>query len=79
MAWDAKQLLEMSQQQLDPLFSAHDAGPIPDGEAKGTAIVAPGTQMSEKIAELVNIFWPGRARCSMPRRGCCETTFWRWA
>ena len=40
MALDAKQLLEMSQQQLDALFSAHDAGPIPDGEGKGTAIIA---------------------------------------
>jgi hypothetical protein len=58
---DAKQLLKMSQQELDALFSAHDAGPIPDGEAKGTAIIAPGTAGSEKIAELINIFgWQGK-------------------
>ena len=61
MALDAKQLLKMSQQELDALFSAHDAGPIPDGEAKGTAIIAPGTAGSEKIAELINIFgWQGK-------------------
>jgi hypothetical protein len=61
MALDAKQLLRMSQQELDALFSAHDAGPIPDGEAKGTAIIAPGTAGSEKIAELINIFgWQGK-------------------
>jgi hypothetical protein len=61
MGWDAKQLLAMSQQQLDALFGEHDAGPIPDGEAKGTAIIAPGTAYSEKIAELVNIFgWQGK-------------------
>ena len=61
MAMDAKQLLRMSQQELDALFSAHDAGPIPDGEAKGTAIIAPGTAGSEKIAELINIFgWQGK-------------------
>ena len=61
MATDAKQLLKMSQQELDALFSAHDAGPIPDGEAKGTAIIAPGTAGSEKIAELINIFgWQGQ-------------------
>ena len=61
MAMDAKQLLKMSQQELDALFSAHDAGPIPDGEAKGTAIIAPGTADSEKIAELINIFgWQGK-------------------
>jgi hypothetical protein len=58
---DAKQLLEMSQQELDALFSAHDAGPLPDGEAKGTAIIAPGTAGSDKIAELINIFgWQGK-------------------
>jgi hypothetical protein len=61
MAMDAKQLLKMSQQELDALFSAHDAGPLPDGEAKGTAIIAPGTAGSEKIAELINIFgWQGK-------------------
>jgi hypothetical protein len=61
MAMDAKQLLKMSQQELDALFSAHDAGPLPDGEAKGAAIIAPGTAGSEKIAELINIFgWQGK-------------------
>ena len=61
MALDAKQLLQMSQQQLDELFSAHDAGLIPDGEAKGTAIIAPGTPISESIAAYINIFaWQGK-------------------
>jgi hypothetical protein len=61
MALDAKQLLQMSQQQLDELFSARDSGPIPDGEAKGTAIIAPGTPMSESIAAFINIFaWQGK-------------------
>jgi hypothetical protein len=61
MALDAKQLLQMSQPQLDALFSAHDAGPIPDGEAKGTAIIAPGTSFSGAIAEFINIFaWQGK-------------------
>src|SRR5215472_1510924 len=61
MAMDAKQLLQISQKQLDELFSAHDAGPIPDGEAGGTAIIAPGTPMSEQIATFINIFaWQGK-------------------
>jgi hypothetical protein len=51
----------MSQQQLDALFGEHDAGPIPDGEAKGTAIIVPGTPMSEPIAAAINIFaWQGK-------------------
>jgi hypothetical protein len=61
MPIDSKQLLKMSQQQLDDLFSAHDAGPIPDGEAKGTAIIAPGTTVSEAVAEFISIFaWQGK-------------------
>ena len=58
---DAKQLLGMSQAELDALFSAHEAGPIPDGEAHGTAIIAPGTPFSEAIADFINIFaWKGK-------------------
>ena len=58
---DAKQLLGMSQAELDTLFSAHEAGPIPDGEAEGTAIIAPGTPFSEAIAASINIFaWKGK-------------------
>jgi hypothetical protein len=61
MAMDAKQLLKMSQQELDALFSAHDAGPIPDGEAKGTAITMPGTAAGEKMAEFIRLFgWQGK-------------------
>jgi len=61
MAMDARQLLGMSQIELDALFSAHEAGPIPDGEAEGTAIIAPGTPFSEAIAACINIFaWKGK-------------------
>ncbi len=61
MALDARQLLQMSQADLDALFSAHEPGPIPDGEARGTAIIAPGTLFSPAIAELINIFaWKGK-------------------
>ena len=37
------EMLKMSQAQLDDLFTKSSAGDIPKGEAKGTAIVAPGT------------------------------------
>jgi hypothetical protein len=61
MAMDARQLLGMSQAELDALFSAHEAGPIPDGEAEGTAIIAPGTPFSYAIAACINIFaWKGK-------------------
>ncbi|HKP25727.1 MAG TPA: hypothetical protein VJV39_17800 [Dongiaceae bacterium] len=56
-----QQLLTKSQAELDALFTAREAGPIPNGPADGTAIVAPGTQFSDNIAKLVNIFaWQGK-------------------
>jgi hypothetical protein len=61
MAYDVQQLLRMSQEQLDALFTASPAGEIPDGEAEGTAIVAPGTMYSANIAKFINNFaWQGK-------------------
>lgn len=61
MAYDVPQLLAMSQEQLDDLFRASPAGDIPDGPAKGTAIIAPGTKYTENIAEIINHFgWQGK-------------------
>lgn len=61
MPYDVPQLLQMSNQQLDQLFSSSPAGDIPDGAAKGTAIVANGIPFSADIAEFVNLFaWEGK-------------------
>jgi len=61
MAYDVAQLLTMNQEALDELFTASPAGDIPDGPAKGTAIIAPGTRYSEDIAEVINLFgWQGK-------------------
>jgi hypothetical protein len=61
MAYDVPQLLKMSQAELDKLFEDSTAGEIPNGEAEGTAIIAPGTQYSAEIASLINHFaWQGK-------------------
>ena len=61
MTYDVPQLLTLSQAQLDELFKNSPAGDIPDGEAKGTAIIAPGTQYTADVAELINHFgWQGK-------------------
>jgi hypothetical protein len=61
MAFSTDQLLEMTSAQLDDLFSKNPAGDIPNGPAKGTAIIAPGTKFSKEIAELINVFiWEGK-------------------
>jgi hypothetical protein len=61
MAYDTTQLLAMSQTELDDLFRASPAGPIPNGSAEGTAIIAPGTKYSMPIAQVINHFgWQGK-------------------
>src|ERR1044071_4076606 len=61
MAYDVSQLLKMSQAELDALFTASPPGEIPNGEANGTAIVAPGTTYTNEIAEFINHFaWQGK-------------------
>jgi hypothetical protein len=61
MAYDVPQLLQMSNADLDALFSNSPAGDIPDGPAKGTAIIASGTKFSADIAEFINLFaWQGK-------------------
>ena len=61
MAYDVPQLLQMSNADLDTLFSSSPAGDIPDGPAKGTAIMAPGTKFSADVAEIVSLFvWQGK-------------------
>ncbi len=58
---DAAELMKMSQVELDDLFKASPAGDIPMDEAKGTAIIAPGTVFSPEIAEFVSVFaWQGK-------------------
>jgi hypothetical protein len=61
MAITVSDLFKMSQAQLDELFTNSAPGEIPDGEAKGSAIVAPGTTYTEDIAEFINHFaWQGK-------------------
>jgi len=61
MPYDVPQLFKMTQAQLDELFTNSAPGEIPDGQADGTAIVAPGTTYSQEIASIINHFaWQGK-------------------
>jgi hypothetical protein len=61
MPYDVAQLLKLSQAQLDDIFTKSPPGDIPNGDAKGTAIIATGTRYSEEIATLINNFvWQGK-------------------
>jgi hypothetical protein len=61
MSYTISQLLEMPSAALDDLFRQSSTGEIPNGEAQGTAILAPGTAYSEEIAKFINHFaWQGK-------------------
>jgi len=54
-------LMKMSQTELDELFKKSPPGPIPAGNAAGTAIVWPGTLWTRLIARFVHDFaWQGK-------------------
>jgi hypothetical protein len=58
---NAQDLLKKSHADLDALFKTLESGPIPDGAAKGTAIIAAGTSFSDELAQLVSLFaWQGK-------------------
>lgn len=61
MSYDVAKFLTMSQSELDTLFTKSPVGSIPDGEAEGTAIVAPGTTFSPTVAQFISLFaWQGK-------------------
>jgi hypothetical protein len=54
-------LLRMSQDELDELFRRSEAGEIPQGEAEGTVLVAPGTELAGAAAKIVHyLVWQGK-------------------
>jgi hypothetical protein len=61
MAYQMDQLFKMTSDQLDELFGKSPPGDIPNGEGKGTALIAEGTKYSPEIAEFINHFaWQGK-------------------
>ena len=61
MAAVVADLLRMTESELDDLFRQSEAGPIPDGEARGTVFVESGTQLAGPAAKLVQyLAWKGK-------------------
>jgi len=58
---DPEEFLKLPDKQLDDIFRNAPAGAIPNGQGNGTAIIAPGTVVSDTIAKFVHIFsWKGK-------------------
>lgn len=69
MPLTARDLLKTPAADLDALFAGSPAGPIPEGEAVGTAIVCPGSVVSRLIAWFARWFlWQGKV--FRPDEGC---------
>ncbi|HKJ95601.1 MAG TPA: hypothetical protein VKA32_08240 [Gammaproteobacteria bacterium] len=61
MGYDIHQLLKMSSDELDQLFTDSPPGDIPDGEGKGTAIIGAGSFVAPGIAGLLRfVAWQGK-------------------
>jgi hypothetical protein len=59
--YNVAQLLDKSDAELDTLFRNSPPGPIPDGSAEGTAIIANDTKHSPAIATIVkHLAWQGK-------------------
>jgi hypothetical protein len=58
---DVSDLLDMPEKELEKLFRKSPPGEIPDGEADGTVLVAPGTNLSNPAAKLLHLVaWKGK-------------------
>ena len=61
MGVSVPELLEKSADELDQLFRQSDAGEIPSGEAEGTVLIRPGTELAGPAAKLVHLLvWQGK-------------------
>jgi hypothetical protein len=61
MPADVSDLLDMPEKELEKLFRKSPPGEIPDGEADGTVLVAPGTNLSNPAAKLFHLVaWKGK-------------------
>jgi hypothetical protein len=54
-------LLAMSNRALDGLFRASPAGPVPDGNMRGTLVAFSGTPLARPVARLARLVgWQGK-------------------
>jgi hypothetical protein len=56
----ANDLLASTPGELDARFGDAPAGPLPDGRAKGTAIMRPGTWLARPLAAWARTGWQGK-------------------
>jgi hypothetical protein len=54
-------LLAMTKAELDALYRQGTTGPLPNGDSKGTLILAPGSDFNQGLASIVTLLvWQGK-------------------
>jgi hypothetical protein len=56
----AKQLVRMSSQELDGIYQRSAMAPIPPGEARGRAVVSPGSRIAGPASGVAGLVWQGK-------------------
>lgn len=60
-------LRKLEKKALDDLFRKSPAGPIPEGDSRGEAIIAPGTFWARVFARIVHrVAWQGKVFTKSP-------------
>jgi hypothetical protein len=54
------ELRVMRQGDLDATYQSAEAGPLPDGDSKGTAVFFPGSIINTPTQLLAALFWQGK-------------------
>ena len=61
MPLDLPDLLKMEKDELDELFRQSPAGELPDGDADGIVLVAPGSEISGIASRIIHLAaWSGK-------------------
>lgn len=61
MPLDVPHLQTLTPDELDGVFRQSPAGEIPDGEAEGTVLLLPGTNVAEPVSKLIHVIaWQGK-------------------
>ena len=61
MPLDLPDLLKLEKEELDELFRQSPAGELPDGDADGILLVAPGSEISGIASRIVHLVaWRGK-------------------
>jgi hypothetical protein len=60
-AVDEDSLLDMGNTDLDALFRSSQAGPVPDGDMRGTVLAFPGSAAAKPLAKVLYLIaWQGK-------------------